>query len=68
MSLVIENIQNFVKRAVPIRFGLVARADSEKAVAQAKVFHHLKETYGLGAALAYLELVSMSKQGYESLS
>ena len=57
ISLVVENIQMFVKRTVPIRFGLVAAGISEAAQAQAKVFGTIAETYGLAAALLYLQKV-----------
>ena len=57
MSLVVESLQSFVKRGVPIRFGLVPKADSPNAFAQARVVYSLLETHGLGAVLAYLEKV-----------
>ena len=55
VALVVENLQNFVKRKVPIRFGLVPRIKSPNAAEQAKTVYHLIENYGLGAALNYLE-------------
>jgi len=38
-----------------VRFGLVPRIESDKAASQAKVMYHLVDTYGLSAALAYLQ-------------
>ncbi|GAB7352647.1 hypothetical protein MBLNU459_g3014t3 [Dothideomycetes sp. NU459] len=57
VQLVVENLQNFVQRKVPIRFGLVPQTNSEHATNQAKVVYHLLDTYGLGVALGYLEKV-----------
>ena len=59
MSIIVESLQNFVKRGVPIRFGLVPKAGSPDALAQARVVYSLLETHGLGAVLAYLEKVGM---------
>lgn len=58
IQLVVENLQNFVKRKVPIRFGLVPQTDSSAASEQAQLVYHLLDSYGLGAALDYLEKVS----------
>ncbi|TKA65074.1 hypothetical protein B0A55_09741, partial [Friedmanniomyces simplex] len=51
---VIESLQNFVKRKVPIQFGLVPRFASDAGRQQAKTVYYLLDRYGLGAALAYL--------------
>lgn len=51
----VENIQSFVKRRVPIRFGVVPVLKTAAAAQQAKVVYHLLEVYGLAAALDYLE-------------
>ena len=53
--LVVENIQSFVKRKIPIRFGLVPHIDSPAAAEQARVVYHLLDSYGLAGALGYLE-------------
>ncbi|KAF2152705.1 glycosyltransferase family 24 protein [Myriangium duriaei CBS 260.36] len=55
IALAIDSIQGFVRRGVPIRFGLVPIAQTKIAAQQAKIVYHLCETYGLGVALAYLE-------------
>lgn len=57
ITLVVENLQNFVKRKVPIRFGLVPRTDSTAAVEQAKIVDHLLKTYGIIVTMEYLEQV-----------
>lgn len=53
--LVTEGLQSYVKRMIPIRFGLVPVGDSEAAEQQARIVYHLLETYGLGAVLQYLQ-------------
>nr|OQO31437.1 hypothetical protein B0A51_02148 [Rachicladosporium sp. CCFEE 5018] len=55
LGLIVESIQNFVKRKVPIRFGLVPIIKSPASAEQAKVVYHLFDTYGIAAALSYLE-------------
>ncbi len=45
----------FLKRLVPIRFGLVPLTSTGEAIEQAKVVYYLIDTYGLGAATSYLE-------------
>ena len=52
-----ESLQTFVKRKIPIRFGIVPLTFSAAAMDQAKIVYHLQDTYGLGAALAYIEAV-----------
>lgn len=56
VGLLIESLQDFVKRGVPIRFGLVARTQSTASVDQAKIVYYLIDRHGLSAALQYLEL------------
>lgn len=58
VSIVVGNLQNFVSRRVPIRFGLVPAGTSDAAQEQAKVVYHLLDTYGLAAAFDYLEKVN----------
>lgn len=55
--MVVETLQNLVKRKVPIRFGLVPKTSSVGSSEQAKTVYHLLDTYGLGVALEYLEKV-----------
>ena len=57
IELVAEGMQQFVKRKIPVRFGLVPVVDSVAAVEQAKIVHHLLETYGLSAMFNYLSAV-----------
>ena len=55
VSLVVQQLQSFVKRKLPIRFGLVPQVKSPAGAEQARVMYHLLETYGLVTALNYLE-------------
>lgn len=57
--MVVESLQSFVKRKVPIRFGLVPKTSGPASVEQAKAVYHLLDTYGLGVALEYLQKVSL---------
>ncbi|EMC95967.1 glycosyltransferase family 24 protein [Baudoinia panamericana UAMH 10762] len=51
---VVENLQGFVQRKVPIRFGLVPHLKTPTSTDQTKIVYYLIETYGLSAALDYL--------------
>ena len=62
ITIVVQNIQMFVKRSIPIRFGLVPTGISDAARRQAAVMDYLTETYGLSAALTYLQKVSRSSK------
>jgi len=54
VSMIVDTIQNLVKRKVPIRFGLVPRTDSGAGAEQAKTVYYLHDTYGLSVTLDYL--------------
>jgi UDP-glucose:glycoprotein glucosyltransferase len=73
VQLLAGQIQSFVKRKLPIRFGIVPLTKNSGAIEQAKVMYHLLDSYGLAAALAYLEdllvakkTVSASKTSFEA--
>lgn len=57
IQLLVESLQTFVKRKVPLRFGIVPTLATSASQEQAKVIYHLLDTYGLSAALTYLEAV-----------
>ena len=59
IELLVESIQIFVKRKVPIRFGIVPTVGSQSAKDQATILYHLLDTYGLSTVLAYLAKVSV---------
>ncbi|MCJ1471370.1 UDP-glucose:glycoprotein glucosyltransferase 2 [Lambiella insularis] len=55
VETLVENLQTFVKRSVPVRFGVVPIVKSAGSIKQAKVVYYLLETYGLGTVFEYLE-------------
>lgn len=55
MLIVADTLLSFVKRKLAIRIGLVPLTSSPHQLEHAKVVYHLLETYGISAALAYLE-------------
>lgn len=55
LTLVAEQLRLFVERKIAIRFGLVPLTKTAESTAQAKVFYHLKDSYGIATALRYLE-------------
>src|SRR5204863_8682373 len=57
VELVVETLQTFVQRQVPIRFALVPLLKSKPSKPQAKVVYHLLDTYGISAVLSHLEAV-----------
>lgn len=59
IEMLVETLQAFVKRKIPIRFGIVPSTNSELAINQAKMLYHMVEAYGLGVALAYIRNVSL---------
>jgi UDP-glucose:glycoprotein glucosyltransferase len=62
LQLITEQLLNFMKRLVPIRFGLVPLTPTKESVEQAKVLYHLLENYGLGAVATYLEALVEEKK------
>src|SRR6202050_4142870 len=59
--LVADTLLNFVKRKIAIRIGLVPITKTKESLEQARVVYHLANTYGLQAALVYLETSYTSK-------
>lgn len=60
--LVVDQLQGFVKRKLPVRFGLVPLVSSPESLDQAKVVYHLLENYGLAAMVTYLQSFGDSKK------
>lgn len=56
--LAVRAIPTFIKRMIPVRFGLVPTASSPESIAQVKVAHYLQETFGLASLIQYLEEVT----------
>ncbi len=55
VSIVVVTFTSFIKRKLNIRLGLVPLTKSIHSLEQARVVYHLIDTYGLQAAIAYLE-------------
>ncbi|KAI0969178.1 UDP-glucose:glycoprotein glucosyltransferase [Xylaria arbuscula] len=55
VNLVVERLQGLVKRALPVRFGLVPLTTTKKAEERAKLVYYLTETYGLSSVMSFLE-------------
>ena len=55
---VVDTLQAFVKRLVPVRFGLVPIVRGDGTSEQSKVVYYLIRNYGLAAMLKYLSKVS----------
>ncbi|KAK3689965.1 glycosyltransferase family 24 protein [Podospora appendiculata] len=55
VRIIVEQLANFVKRLIPIRFGLVPLTPTGAAIDQTKVLYYLLENYGLEAMSSYLE-------------
>ncbi|BDD59984.1 hypothetical protein MPDQ_002268 [Monascus purpureus] len=55
VELVIQTIQIFIKRQIPIRFGIVPTAFSPGSLEQAKIAHYLQEAFGLSSLIQYLQ-------------
>jgi len=59
--LVVETLQDIIKRKVACRWGLVPVTNTESAMEQARMVYHIQETYGLAALMEYLG-TSLSKK------
>ncbi|KUI56517.1 UDP-glucose:glycoprotein glucosyltransferase [Cytospora mali] len=62
ISLVLKQLQEFIKRKLPVRFGIVPLAFTEASERQAKIVYHIVETYGLGTMMAYLQAAVDAKK------
>ncbi len=62
LQMIVQSLQGFVKRTVPVRFGLIPTFSSSESALQAKIAYHLLETYGLSAVFAYLEKQAAAKK------
>jgi UDP-glucose:glycoprotein glucosyltransferase len=73
VSLVTDTLLSFVKRKLNLRIGLVPITRTIASSEQARVVYHLLDTYGLTAAMSYLEgsyssqkLASPDKSSFEA--
>lgn len=56
VKVITEHLLVFMKRLIPIRFGLVPLTPTGESIEQAKVLYHLLDTYGLASVVSYLEM------------
>ncbi|KAI0127833.1 UDP-glucose:glycoprotein glucosyltransferase [Xylariales sp. AK1849] len=61
LFLIVEQLRGFIKRLLPIRFGLVPLTSTKESEHQAKIVYHLLENYGLAALMSYLESCNTGK-------
>ncbi|CZT01255.1 probable UDP-glucose:glycoprotein glucosyltransferase precursor [Rhynchosporium agropyri] len=54
--IVADTLLSFVKRKLALRIGLVPLTSDPHSLEHAKVMYHLQETYGISAAMYYLEV------------
>ncbi|KAI0535013.1 UDP-glucose:glycoprotein glucosyltransferase [Xylaria digitata] len=66
VSLVVERLQGLVKRALPLRFGLVPLTPTKKAAERAKLVYYLIENYGLPSLMSFLEPFATDNQATQS--
>lgn len=55
LQLIVETLQSFVKRMIPVRFGIVPVLESNQATQQAKIAYHTLDVYGLASLFSYFE-------------
>ncbi|KAI1100428.1 UDP-glucose:glycoprotein glucosyltransferase [Jackrogersella minutella] len=67
LSLVVEQLQAFIKRLLPVRFGLVPLTPTKEAEERAKMAYHLLENYGLASLMSYLETCSKGGQSEQAI-
>ncbi|KAK2626268.1 hypothetical protein QTJ16_004530 [Diplocarpon rosae] len=60
--VVADTVLSFVKRKLALRFGLVPLTSTPDSVSHAKVVYHLLDSYGIQAAMAYLEAAYTSQK------
>ena len=62
LVLIVETIQSFIKRNVPVRWGLVPSLATTVSTDYAKISYHVLETYGLSTLLGYYRSLMASKK------
>jgi UDP-glucose:glycoprotein glucosyltransferase len=66
IEIAAEQLTGFVKRKLPLRFGLVPLTKNAAAAEQAKIIYHLMDSYGVSAVVAYLQSVYAAKGAVSS--
>lgn len=67
LELVSGEVSMFIRRGIPIRFGIVAAGQSPNAQTMAKTFHYLVDNYGRAGALTFLSDVTSQFAGRSTL-
>ncbi|KAI2602668.1 UDP-glucose:glycoprotein glucosyltransferase [Hypoxylon sp. NC1633] len=67
LTLVIEQLQAFIKRLIPVRFGLVPVTASTEAEERAKLVYYVLENHGLAGLMSYLEACSSGGQSEQAI-
>jgi UDP-glucose:glycoprotein glucosyltransferase len=62
LEMITETLQSFIKRTVPVRFGLVPTAQTPESAEQARIAYHILNTYGLSTLFSYFEMALKSKK------
>ena len=62
LELIIETLQSFIKRTVPVRIGLVPTVQTPESARQANIAYHILKTYGLSSVFSYFETALKSKK------
>ncbi|KUM63406.1 hypothetical protein ACN42_g3662 [Penicillium freii] len=69
IMLVAGNLQAFIKRGIPVRFGFVPTTSSPESIAHLKVAHYLFDAYGMESLVQYFEeYASKGKWGFPDKS
>ncbi|KAI0382581.1 glycosyltransferase family 24 protein [Hypomontagnella monticulosa] len=66
LSFVVEQLQMFIKRLLPVRFGLVPLTPTKEAEERAKLAYHVLENYGLAGLMSYLEACNTGGQSEQA--
>ena len=61
LTLIVETLQNFVKRQVPVRIGLVPTMATPFALRNAQAAYHIFDAYGLSALMQFLQSLTTLK-------
>ncbi|KAI1758805.1 glycosyltransferase family 24 protein [Hypoxylon sp. FL1150] len=66
LTFVVEQLQGFIRRLLPVRFGLVPLTPTREAEDRAKVVYYLLENYGLASLIAYLDACRTGSQSEDT--
>jgi UDP-glucose:glycoprotein glucosyltransferase len=61
LNMIVEVLQNFVKRQVPVRIGLVPTMATSLALKNTQAAYHILDAYGLSTLMQFFESLTTSK-------